>query len=241
MNKNISNDLSDFSVLGTSIEIVNSNGDIIIKKETQLHESFKENEEDIFIMICQYIQKLKKAKISIPRILYKNCEKEKIIFHCEYAGENIVNKVKRSQIHDTINNTNIFEQIFEMLTKIQKAKIYFDPHPKNYVLLDGNISYVDFTPPWVKKYFILRLSYANKKEKKILKDFFGCMHYKEIGYHLAADILKVDQNNYDVLSLLYSKMKEIKIINNNYDKFVERVESIINKEKVREVENLYLL
>ena len=67
------------------------------------------------------------------------------------------------------------------------------------------------------------------------------MHYKEIGYHLAADILKVDQNNYDVLFLLYSKMKEIKIINNSYDKFVERVESIINKEKVREVEDLYLL
>ena len=149
--------------------------------------------------------------------------------------------VRSNNIKNTLLNTDIFDQMFVIIEKAQHAKLHFDPHPKNYVVLDGNLSYVDFTPPWLEGYFNLRLSKAQGEEVKILQDFFGCMHFEELGFHLAGDLIKIDHDNYKNLPFLHQRLIERGLISKSYDEFITRAESIIEKEKRREKNNVFLL
>tara|TARA_B110000438_G_C15609166_1_gene561453 strand:- start:157 stop:519 length:363 start_codon:yes stop_codon:yes gene_type:complete len=111
-------------------------------------------------------------------------------------------------LENTIQKTSFFDQILDMLQIIQKGKLYFDPHPKNYVLENNALNYIDFTPPWIDPYFKLRFSRCNYDEIGRLRDFFNCMHYGEMGYHLAGGLLKIDKNNISHMPLIFCKMRE---------------------------------
>ena len=177
----------------------------------------------------------------MPKVINSKYTPGKLFFSCEYAGENILHMVKSDQLKNTISSSSVFSQIIDILLKAQSSKLYFDPHPKNFVLENGFVSYVDFTPAWTKKYFEIRLSVATIKEKKILTNFFKCMHYDELGYHLCGDLLKIDSKNYENVDVLHSELLKKKMVLNNLDKFLIHAKSIVSKEKAREKEKLFLL
>ena len=123
--------------------------------------------EDIYFTINDYVEDLLSAEIPIPRKYYTQKYYHGILnYECEYAGENILHMFEPEKLEQTIFSEIILNQIIEILKKARLKKLYFDPHPKNFVIQDNQISYVDFTPPWKKKYFTLRLSIANNNEKK---------------------------------------------------------------------------
>ena len=76
----------------------------------------------------------------------------KIIFICEYIGENILNMVKSDQLETTILSGSVYNQMVDILFKARSSKLYFDPHPKNFVLENNILSYVG-------KGIILKLAY----------------------------------------------------------------------------------
>lgn len=229
------------SSLGTKITINQNEAGPTILKETKLNSSFFGHEKKLILLIEQYADRLRSSKIKIP-IVYEIYFKNNSIFSlCEFAGESILELMNSRKIEHTILKTNIFQQILEILKSVQISKIDFDPHPKNYVLRDGKLSYVDFTPPWLPEYYELRIEKANSNEIDILNDFFSCMHYKEMGYHLAGDLIKIDKNNVSHLPLIYEEMKKIKLIDKDYGFFQARSKLIIRKEREREEQNIFLL
>jgi hypothetical protein len=233
--------LSQHSVLDSSIIIKQSGGDKFVKKTIRLNTNLEKHTKEIFSFIGKYIDKLQSADIPLPKIIDSNFTHGQLTYICEYGGENILGMVKRGQLENTINCTTIFNQIMGIIKKAQKTNTYFDPHPKNFVILNDKLSYVDFTPPWLEEYFDLRLSKAKGNEVKILEDFFSCMHFKELGFHLVGDLLKIDNNNYKNLSLLYQRLIKRGLIGKGYDEFIKKAKSIMKKEKRREKKNIYLL
>jgi len=134
-----------------------------------------------------------------------------------------------------------FEQLLAVLKIAQKSKIYFDPHPKNFVIKENILTYVDFTPPWIEPYFNIRILKADNDEKNILTDFFKCMHWNELGFHLAGDLLKIDNKNSENLIYIYNQLLDYKLIPKGYNSFVKHAKAIIQKEKIREEKNIFLL
>ena len=212
------------SSLGTKITINQNEAGPTILKETKLNSSFFGHEKKLILLIEQYADRLRSSKIKIP-IVYEIYFKNNSIFSlCEFAGESILELMNSRKIEHTILKTNIFQQILEILKSVQISKIDFDPHPKNYVLRDGKL-----------------IEKANSNEIDILNDFFSCMHYKEMGYHLAGDLIKIDKNNVSHLPLIYEEMKKIKLIDKDYGFFQARSKLIIRKEREREEQNIFLL
>ena len=66
------------------------------------------------------------------------------------------------------------------------------------------------------------------------------MHFDLLGYHLCADILKMNEKNYS-FKKYFQKLLAYEIVNENFDEFSYKVEEIIRKEKERELNNLFLL
>ena len=242
MEKKINTENKAFqSSIGTKITIDSSESEIVITKKTKLNKSFYEDADFLISLINRYSEMLSGAEIDIPVTYEIYCENHSIITKSDYAGEGILEMMKSNKLESTIVETDIFYQIITILKSIKISKIDFDPLPKNYVLQNGRLSYVDLTPPWLPEYYELRLKKANEDEKKVLTDFFGCMHYKEMGFHLAGDLVKIDEKNVDHMPLIHKTMRKEGLIDSSYDYFKSKYESIIQKERLREDENIFLM
>tara|TARA_Y100000590_G_C15663310_1_gene993513 strand:+ start:368 stop:1099 length:732 start_codon:yes stop_codon:yes gene_type:complete len=234
--------LASFSVNDSSMEIIEDGLNRKIRKIIRLNESIKKEVSLVFKYTLNYIEQLKDAGIDLPKIYENYHTDEEIIFVCEYMGENITDYVQPNRFETTLKDENIFQYMFDCLKKAQNADINFDPHPKNYVLQDGIITYVDFTPPWHQNYYDLRISNSsNESEEKVMKEFFLCFHPNEIGYHFAGDLLKMHDNIYPMLPLLYKELSSRNIISSSYKDFISKAEMIKKRELAREENNIYLL
>ena len=226
----------------SSIEIITDGSKRYIRKVTRLNDSIKKEIKSVYDLTINYIEQLKNADIVIPSIFESQYTNEEIIFICDYVGENITEYVHPDRFEKTLRDEQIFEFIFSCLKKAQNANINFDPHPKNYVIDQDIMTYVDFTPPWLQDYYDLRISNSSShKEESIMKNFFRCFHPEEIGYHLAGDLIKMHNNIYPFLPLLHEKLLERNIISGDYNHFLTRAESIKDRELAREENNIYLL
>ena len=241
-NSDNDNDLASLSVNDSSIQILSSGEKKSIRKITRLNEKFKTKISTVFDFTLIYIEKLKNAGILLPDIYDAYFTEDKLVFECEYVGENILHSLDPESFSETIKNKRIFPFIFDCLKNAQNADINFDPHPKNYVLQDGYLTYVDFTPPWYQDYYDLRIETAtNPLEKSILKDFFECFHPSNIGYHLGGVMLKMNHLLEDKLPLLFDELLKEGIVSGNYDNFIERAKEIKRREILREESEFYLL
>tara|TARA_Y100000996_G_C22557199_1_gene655930 strand:- start:3651 stop:4376 length:726 start_codon:yes stop_codon:yes gene_type:complete len=241
MSSKFKNNLSDLSAIGTEFEITDYDNQKAIRKITNLNEKFHDHNNEIINQISLFISNLELAGIELPRIYDVQKESASIIFICEYSGDTVVENFQAHSLEDFITNTTYFDQMLEIIKKVQSADLHLDPHPKNFVLASEKITYVDFTPPYGDKYFNLRLSLANDNEDQILNDFFNTLNKESLGYHLAGDIMKIDTENYHHLPMLYKKMSELNIIQPNYEYFIKRLNEIINIEKGRELGNIFLI
>ena len=213
----------------------------VIEKTTKLHPDLICHSEELFQCTEEYIEDLIKAEIPLPKVLRSEYEPGVFIFQCEYAGENILDKFKFNKLDNTINQSSIFDQMIDILYKAKSNKVNFDPHPKNFVMDNEALHYVDFTPPWKEKYYLIRLSVSKKKEAILLKRFFDCMDFDVLGYHLCADILKIDNKNYKYIEVLHEKLARKNMVSRNKYDFNKLVENIMLTEKKREIKKIYLL
>ena len=243
MNKQKHNkDLASLSVNDSSMQILSRGGKKSIKKITRLNKHFKTHVSTVFDYTLIYVEKLKDAGISLPEIYEAYFTEDELVFECEYVGENILNFLDPDNFEETIENRTIFPFILDCLKKAQNADINFDPHPKNYVLEEGVLTYVDFTPPWYDDYYSLRLeSSLDVTEKSVLAEFFDCFRPVNIGYHLAGDLLKMNPALEEKLPLLFEELLKEEIVSGDYLNFVTKAKEIKRREILREESNFYLL
>ena len=224
------------------MQILSKGGRKSIKKITRLNDKFKANISTVFDYTLIYVEKLKNAGISLPEIHEAYFTEDELVFECEYVGENILSFLEPEKFEETIKNKQIIPFILDCLKKAQNADINFDPHPKNYVLREGILTYVDFTPPWYDDYYSLRLGVATEvNEKSVLEDFFDCFHPTNIGYHLAGDLLKMNHSLEDKIPLLFDELLKEGIVSGEYLNFLEKAKDIKKREILREESNFYLL
>jgi hypothetical protein len=235
-------DLSSLSVNDSSMQIITRGDKKSIKKVTRINKEFRENISLIFQYTLNYIKSLQMADISLPEIYESRHTDDELIFECEYVGENILNYLEPENFEDTIKEQKIFPYILQCLKNAQISNINFDPHPKNYVLKDGLLNYVDFTPPWHEDYYSLRKGISNSpKDKKILEEFFECFNPENIGYHLAGDLLKLNLELESKLELLYKELLKKNIVSGTYTAFLDKAKEIKRRETLREELDIYLL
>ena len=85
MKKGKISNMSQHSVLDSSIEVSQSGNYTIVSKVTRLHPDFENMSEEIFSLICKYIEKLQLAGIIIPQIITSGFDQGKIMFQCVYS------------------------------------------------------------------------------------------------------------------------------------------------------------
>lgn len=235
-------EFSRFSVNDAKFNRLTRDGRSCIRKETRLHRTLQSRWLSVFRLILQYAEDLRMAEVPIPEIVEASAVAEGIHFICEDRGPNIVQCLKSTEPEALLEETAVLDQTLEILKKAQKAGAYFDPHIKNFVVSDGKVYYVDFTPPWIGGYFDLRLSMASPAEREILTPFFECMNPKMLGYHFAADLIKMDPAYLRMLPTLHAKLAGKGLLQeNDFDIFLKKAENIRLTELRREHEGVFLL
>lgn len=233
--------LNQYSFQDSKFKILDQNGQKVIQKETRLNPQLKTEWNKLFQQILNYVDTLKKADIPLPKIRETDANEERILFICDYKGPNILQSLDSSRPETLFDKPETLDQVLTILKKAQDSKIHFDPHIKNFVTDNDKVYYVDFTPPWNEDYFELRLSLGNKQDREILVPFFGCMHPDVLGYHFAADFMKMDNSYREIMPSLFAILKKKELVEGTFEEFIQKASEIIKKERLREKEGTFLL
>lgn len=235
------NDLSKFSVHDAHFSEIIAEGQRRIRKKIRLNPLFKPHGGTIYRLILEYVDSLRKAGIPLPSIRESDVNEEEISFVCDFNGPNILQLIDASRSESLFDEPSLLDQVLSILKRAADAKIHFDPHIKNFVVDQGKVFYVDFTPPFGQAYFDLRLSLADDHDRNILIPFFGCMHPEVLGYHFAADFMKLDSHYRKIMPRLFLLIREKGLAADPFEDFMEKAGEIIRKERHREKERVFLL
>lgn len=230
-----------FTVQDATFRRIRSEQGEVIRKETRLHRILQTHWSDIARWIASYAHSISAAGIPVPKVVATAASHEGIVYQCEYLGPNLVQILDGEPLESLVTKESLLNQVFGILDKVRQAGLNLDPHIKNFVTRDEAVSYVDFTPPWVDDYHELRLSVASPAEREILIPFFQCMRPENLGYHFAADLLKMSETCREILPELYRKLLTRNLVEGNYESFMERVLWIKDSELRREREGVFLL
>jgi len=231
--------LRQFSVLDSRFDCFEEGGVTLIRKETRLHRDLQRSSRDLDRLIRRYVGLLQEARVPLPAIVRSEAEGERLVYVCEYKGPNILQALEG--LPEILKDPALLPQIFSILQKAQESHLNFDPHIKNFVVDQGVVSYVDFTPPWLPEYYEIRLSVASSEEREILTPFYRCMEPENLGYHFCSDFLKMDAANLAFMPELYRLLEKKGLIQGDYKGFLGRCEQIKNDELRRERNGVYLL
>ena len=196
------NSFSKFSVINTSVKLFVDDSSSFVKKTIKPNLEYDNvSVNKIKSWIDQYIKILINAGIPLPFIRNQDVIGSNIIYDCDFMGKNIVQLF--SPLESIIDNKVILDQIIQIINSAQKNKVYLDPHPKNFVVEGGKVSFVDFTPPYqIKEYRDHRLGLeSNKLKKKFIDDNFKVFSPKNLFYHFIGDFLKISSSDNFIISL----------------------------------------
>ena len=234
-------DLNRFSFQSSRFKIEETHGRKLIHKETEINSLLAPSSQVLFGLIGSYQQEIQRCGIPLPQVLSSTSHPEKFLFVCAYEGPNVLQLLEGKPTAELLGQKEILNQVLDILKLAQGGNLYFDPHIKNFVFNGSQVFYVDFTPPWGKGYFDLRLSVAQPFEREILEPFFDCMRPETLGYHFAADFMKMSRAYLSIIPELYERMKEKNLVTGTYDHFLKIADSIMQRELKREREKVFLI
>lgn len=233
--------LSMFSAIGSEFSIKPNDTGYTIVKTTLVTKSMQPHWFFILSEIEHYITALRNSGVQIPKVYRLEGSPEKLIFECEFCGDNIVQHVQKSSPDLFINHPTLLDQLLDVVLRCQTNGLYLDPHIKNLVMNQDKVSYVDFSPPLTKPYMDLKLSLTNAAEQNDLEHFFYCMSPERLGYHFACDLVKVDARFMNIMPQIYDRLKTRHMIKSDYHTFLQQMDQIKTIEATREKRGIALL
>lgn len=239
--KNANTEFTQYSFQDSRFDIISDGKQKLIRKATNLNNTLAPHWNSIYTEVLQYFQTLVDLNMPIPSLIETTANANSFTFICSFQGDNVMNLLDPNKPQLLLEQEGMLKQVLDILKQAQEGNIYFDPHIKNFVIQNGTVHYVDFTPPWTKNYFDIRLSIANDKERNILIPFFDCMKPQTLGYHFAADFLKMSSQYQSIMPTLFDILSKTNLVEGTFENFLNIANDIMKKEKTRERENTFLL
>lgn len=229
-----------FSVIKSNFKIFERDNVRYILKEInpttlgKMHEQVKD-------FTLKYISKLEKSGIPFPEVKDSYIKDNKIFFVCRYKGGNLFQLMAEKDLEDLIENEEVLSQIVDVFKKAKKANLDIDPHPKNFVLENGKIYYVDFSPPYLPEYNKLVMDNMEEKHRDLVQRNFNAFSPNELGYHFAGDLLKENDKFEKIMPALYTYFKQQGIIDSSFEGFIKKANEIKEIELERVRRNVFLI
>lgn len=230
-----------FSRTNSKFKLEIRDGNKTIVKEAQLN-LFPINKINyLHQKINSYYETLSSV-ISMPKMIESKVKNEKIIFKVEFLGDgNNLFQLTENNPSELLRK-ELISQIINIIKLIIKNKLFFDPHLKNFIVdKKGKVYYVDFSPPYSDNYNIKVLKYQKEENKKLVSDNLGFFSYEMVPFHFVADLIKSNSKFNKITKNLFEIFVEEKLINNNYDLFLEKINKIKKVELERENKEIFLI
>ena len=229
------NERNRFSVNNTQVSSVLSGGQRLLQKTLGSNVSLPLTLEDLAEILLEYQSLLTQASVKMPKMFNLSTKDGLLVMLCDDGGANLVDQYPtlRSLLSSATNTIN---GILDVLRNATSAGVSIDPHIKNFVGEDGNLFYVDLSPPLIGRYVAARLSVASGvDEYQILHDNFLYFEPRYLPYHFAGDLLAIDPAAESGFPELHSLL--------SHEGLIEKVdlETFTNQAKsIRQLENLLL-
>lgn len=237
---NVVDTLGTFSVINTQINIEVIDNIHYVRKEISPNISLPCSIRQLKSLIDEYIDEILNAGIAMPSIKESYIENGKLKYLSLYEGGNII----QTFTIDTLTwgeGLSAIDAIINILIKAQKRGIFLDPHPKNFVWNGQCIHYVDFSPPYCKKFMEMRIALASEEELEIMKKNLSYFGPQYLPYHFAGDFYNVDPYiSEEFLRLLFDRFVAKNVIDSNFDEFHSIAKRIRALEDLRLERCIYL-
>ena len=236
------NERSRFSVNNTQVSSVLSGGQRLLQKTLGSNVSLPLTSEDLAEILLEYQSLLTQAGVRIPEMFSLSIEDRHLVMLCEDGGVNVVDQYPtlRSLLSST---TNMISGIVDVLRKATSAGVSIDPHIKNFVGDEGNLFYVDLSPPLIERYVAARLSVAGGvDEYQIRHDNFSYFEPRYFPYHFAGDFLAIDPVAESGFPELHSLLSDEGLIGPvDLETFTNQAKSIRQLENLRQSKRIFLI
>lgn len=163
-------------------------------------------------MIIEYHESLVEAKIAVPDLI--SCD-DSLNFSFSYCGKSIVSLMNKNPANFFAENEAHFFTMIKSIKKAAKHNILFDPHIKNFTILNDDLYYVDIFPPYSEDYLnLLVLNFP--KFGKDLTNLFNIFSPSMVMHHFLSDFKKTFPKE----NKLMLKLGEIMI----NERFIENID-----------------
>ena len=234
-------DPSRFSVHNTRIERVVRDGKRMVEKTIRPNDWLSCSLEEIVEEIEEYRRQLRGAGVRMPAVLGCRIEDECVVYLCEDGGDNLVERYETPEALVRDHASAVVAAV-AVLRRAADAGVSIDPHVKNFVGEDGDLLYVDFSPPLVGSYVEARCAAAaSAEEERILRENFRYFTPEFLPYHFAGDLLNVRRSAEGLFPELHAMLTEEGMLSGvSLEAFVERARSIRALEDLRLKERIYM-
>ena len=184
---------SAFSVHNTVVERDEKNG--VVRKLLTPNRPHLFSLAELNDLMERYAAALASAGVPMPRMIGSRVSAPCIDFTIEDAGPNILEVFPTAV--DLIAEGNVLRQVIAIIAAAQHAGVNLDPHPKNFSIgPDGQVKYVDFSPPLIDDYLVPTLQAATPLERPYLAANFEVFKPYLLGCHFIADFFNVGSSYY---------------------------------------------
>jgi hypothetical protein len=232
---------SKFSVLGTHVAFSSDgNQSPWVDKFYTPNIDLGISLETLKAAIDTYIDELTQAGVPIPKVLDSGIKANQLYYRSEAKGKNII------ELGFTPENASLFSPHFEaMLGVIQKAHqagVAFDPHPKNFVFENDQISYVDFYPPYGDRFDGWRLAQVtSEEEREIVSLNLSYFRTPHLAQHFCGDFLNIDRGSNIIFEQLYELAKKEHLFTGTFSEFEKQARTIRALEDRRIAAKIFLV
>lgn len=233
-------ELSKFSVINTEVKLFKDKDGQKVRKYVISNVDLGHSVIEMQGWIREYIERMLDAGMPLPDIHEDFIENEKIVFICKFAGKNV------SQIYPEVKklleNSEILKKVSDIISRAQDNSLWIDPHPKNFVVEDNVVSFVDFSPPYqIEEYRSARLAVeSNPVRYDIVVQNFNVFRPENLFYHFVGDFFKLT-SDISLIGDIYKTLQNRNLVHLDIDAGLDKAKSIREIEDLKFKHNIFLM
>ena len=230
-----------FSVNNTRVRRLTIDGEPLVEKTIHCNVPLGVTSADLKAEMDAYREQLTAAGVPMPRIADSHVTDDSIVYLCEDGGLNLVERYEQPELL-TNGRADVLMSVIGIIKRAIDAGMAIDPHIKNFVGEDADLTYVDFSPPLTTAYVEARCAIAKDDERDILRENFSYFTPYFLPYHFAGDFLNVDPTAERLFPALHALLTDAGLLSGiQLAEFVSQARAIRALEDRRLRERIYLI